>query len=222
MHKQIGRWMQISSGQGPAECEWVVGQVAKAFRSDAEQHGAVCRIIDRVPGKTNPPGTTGNRSDCFRSMLLEISGENVEQFCNEWQGTIQWIGQSLFRPKHRRKNWFVAIDSVTESSRIALEDLEKNVTVATFRAKGAGGQHVNKTSSAIRLTHRPTGVIVEAQEERSQHRNKQTAIKRLEMLLQRKNQEAEEQMNKRHRSKHQQLVRGNPRQVFVGQGFIKK
>lgn len=215
-------WLQFSSGQGPAECEWVVGRLTGIFVAEAEKRGCRCSFLDLTRGKNSPVDAEGDRWPRFRSILLEIQGEAAEELARKWRGTLQWQGQSPFRPNHRRKNWFISVAAVPCPTRIELIDLEKQVTVTAFRAGGAGGQHVNKTSSAIRLTHHPTGLTVEAQDERSQHRNKQIAFKRLAFLLDRQNRLAEESTNHDRRMKHYRLERGNPRRIFCGLHFDAK
>jgi peptide chain release factor len=211
-------WLQFSSGQGPIECEWLVGKLLDIFCSEAERKAIEYSIIAQTRRKTSPSAPDEDLGLRFRSVLVEIRGVDSEGLAREWCGTIQWIGQSPFR-HHRRRNWFIAIDTVQCNPDVDLKNLEKQVTLTTFRAGGPGGQHVNKTSSAVRLLHRPTGVTVEVQDERSQHRNKQIAFKRLELLLSHKNDLAEENMNRNRRIKHYQLVRGNPRRVFIGRNF---
>lgn len=215
-------YLQFSSGQGPDECEWVVGKAVKAFCLEAEQAGLHVNICEQIPGRSNSPGTTSRQRLCFRSIRLEIQGGNAEAICQQWQGTIQWIGQSPFRPRNRRKNWFIAVDCLASSRLLVTTVLEKDLRIEAFRASGPGGQHVNKTSSAIRMTHRPTGLMVEVQEGRSQHRNKEIALRRLEALLAEENKEVEKGMNRECRSKHNQLVRGNPQKIFIGEAFVAK
>jgi len=212
-------WLQFSSGQGPAECEWVVGRLARLFLAEAQKSGCRCSILDQVRAKNRPEEPDDERGALFRSILLDVQGGAAETLCRDWQGTLLWQGQSPFRPNHRRKNWFVSASIIPCPPRIALMDLEKQVTFSAFRAGGAGGQHVNKTSSAVRLLHRPTGLTVEAQEERSQHRNRQIALKRLAVLLDRENRRAEESAHQDRRMQHYRLERGNPRRIFSGIRF---
>jgi len=215
-------WFQFSSGQGPMECEWIVGRLLDIFCLEAERNGLECSILTLTRGKISSASPVDQGKPRFRSALVEIRGQAGEEFTRQWCGTIQWIGQSPFRPKNRRRNWFVAIDPVQPGTRVDLRDLENQVTATAFRAGGPGGQHVNKTSSGIRLIHHPTGVTVEVQDERSQHRNKQIALKRLEFLLSRINHLEEGKLNENRWKKHQQLERGNPRRVFFGPEFAAR
>jgi peptide chain release factor len=100
-----------------------------------------------------------------------------------WIGAIQWVAQCPLRPHHKRKNWFIGVFELP-----ALPDVPKalaahDVRFEAFRAGGPGGQHQNKTESAVRATHIASGLSVVAREERSQHRNKALALERIAALL---------------------------------------
>jgi peptide chain release factor len=116
------------------------------------------------------------------SQLLSIEGDGAEGFARSWEGTVQWIAKSRLRPGHQRKNWFVAVHRMEAPRAIAVVRPE-DVRFETLRAGGPGGQHQNRTESAVRAKHVPTGLSVVARDERSQHRNKALAIERLTSLL---------------------------------------
>ena len=90
--------IQISAGQGPAECGWVVAQVLKLFIEDIKKADLDYSVIQREKGSQN--GTV-------QSVIVGISGKNLSVFLNPWLGTIQWIGTSSLRKNHKRKNWFI-------------------------------------------------------------------------------------------------------------------
>ena len=141
-----------------------------------------------------------------------IGTEGVDRFVTAWRGTVQWIARSPFRPEHKRKNWFVGIQ-VLEPPAAAPFD-PRDVRFETMRASGPGGQHFNRTESAVRVTHAPTGLQASASEERSQHRNKALAVARLARKLE---DLKEQQLGESERSRwraHQALERGNPVKVF--------
>ncbi len=146
-------------------------------------------------------------------MLFSLTGaEGVERFVAAWRGTVQWIAQSPFRPEHKRKNWFVGVEVLAPPS--AAEFDPQDVRFETMRASGPGGQHVNRTESAVRVTHVSTGLQASASEERSQHRNKALAVARLARKLETlKDQQRGEAERGRWRA-HQALERGNPVRVF--------
>jgi peptide chain release factor len=88
------------------------------------------------------------------SALVAISGDNAASFSNSWRGTVQWIARSPFRPEHKRKNWFVGVEMLEPVEETHFNPRE--VSWETMRASGPGGQHVNRTESAVRVTHLPT------------------------------------------------------------------
>lgn len=166
-------WLQLSAGRCPAECEWVVGQLAPRLIQDLRDQGLAAEEIDRIPGI---------HAGDARSILLRVTGPEPALGVRSWLGTVQWIGTSPYRPNHRRRNWFVSIAAFAEPQD---EQWDPDaIRVDTLRASGPGGQHVNRTESAVRVTHLPTGLVAIAQEERSQHFNRRLALARLAALLQ--------------------------------------
>jgi peptide chain release factor len=149
----------------------------------------------------------------IRSALIELQGEDIQDFADSWTGTVQWIWKSGYRPHHHRKNWFVLV----RQWRLPKETdplFEKDVRFETARASGPGGQKVNKTETAVRAIHIPTGLSVCAGDERSQFFNKRRALERLSALLevQGKKQQQENIAGRRHT--HYELERGNPVRIF--------
>lgn len=202
--------IQITAGRGPAECTWVVAQVLKKVLEEAQEQQLEAILLQREPGQEN--GTVETAS-------IAIKGKNAAQFVSSWIGTIQWIGQSQFRKMHKRKNWFIGIFEIEPHNNGCVS--ENDIQYQAMRSSGAGGQHVNKVSSAIRATHIPTGIAVVSMDSRSQHQNKKLATERLlkkledETLQQLKNhvgKQWENQLN---------IERGNPVRVFTGSDFKK-
>ncbi|MBV4359619.1 peptide chain release factor H [Pinibacter aurantiacus] len=199
-------YIQISSGRGPAECERVVAKVQQLFLKEAAVRSLSATVIDKTSGQIN--GT-------LQSTLLQLQGENLKAFVNEWEGTIQWIGKSPYRKFHKRKNWFVSVQSFSPSKEIAFD--EKEVEFKTCRASGPGGQNVNKTETAVRATHIASGISVMASDTRSQHQNKKLAIERLQLKI--KAWQMEEQMNNiaAQWNQHTSLKRGDAVRVLTGE-----
>ncbi|KUJ60954.1 peptide chain release factor H [Flavobacteriaceae bacterium CRH] len=202
--------IQITAGRGPAECTWVVAQVLKKVLEEAQEQELDTILLQREVGEEN--GT-------IETATISVKGKNAGTFVSSWIGTIQWIGQSQFRKMHKRKNWFVGIFEIEPQKNTSI--LENDIQYQAMRSSGAGGQHVNKVSSAIRATHIPTGIAVVSMDSRSQHQNKKLATERLlkkledEKLNQLKNhvgKQWENQLN---------IERGNPVRVFTGSDFKK-
>ncbi len=203
--------IQITAGRGPAECTWVAAQVLKKVLEEAQENQLETQVLQREAGHEN--GTVA-------SALLVIKGKLASDFVQSWAGTIQWIGQSSFRKMHKRKNWFIGVFEVESVSLQTIS--EKDIQYQAMRSSGAGGQHVNKVSSAIRVTHLPSGISVVAMDSRSQHQNKKLATERLlekfkifelEQLKQQVAHQWENQLN---------VQRGNPIRTFKGSDFKKE
>ena len=200
--------IQITSGRGPRECEWVVAKTLAFFLTEIEKRGLTAEITDQQFGKTKQE---------VQSVTVKISGNKVDQVIQPWLGTIQWIGHSSFRKNHKRKNWFIGFFELKEQKLIEFN--ENEVEFQSMRSSGAGGQHVNKVSSAVRSTHIPTGIQAVSMESRSQLQNKKTAVTRLrekinEINEHKRNGEVTDQW-----LNHLDLERGNAVKVFVGDRF---
>jgi peptide chain release factor len=206
----VEKIIQITAGRGPAECTWVVAQVLKKILDEAQEQGLETTLLQREAGQEN--GT-------IETATIAVKGQNATTFANSWIGTILWIGQSQFRKMHKRKNWFIGVFEIQPQKNASIS--QNDIQYQAMRSSGAGGQHVNKVSSAIRATHIPTGIAVVSMDSRSQHQNKKLATERLlkklegETLQQLKNhvgKQWENQLN---------IQRGNPVRVFTGSDFKK-
>lgn len=204
-------YLQITSGRGPAECTWVVAQVLKKMLAEAEAENLEASVIQHQSGQQN--GTV-------ETATVRVSGKLSKTFVESWVGTIQWIGQSQFRKMHKRKNWFIGVFAIdlSESARIS----EKDISYQAMRSSGAGGQHVNKVSSAVRATHLPTGISVVSQDSRSQHQNKKLATERLLLKLEGARRDQVKQQVFSSWENQLNVSRGNPTRTFSGTDFKQK
>ncbi len=198
--------IQISSGRGPLECDWVVMQVLQKISKAAK---ALNISVDIVNVEKGPKPATAH------SVVLSFEGKDLDKFLAEWIGTIQWIQQSKFRPNHKRKNWFIGIQEI-QTANVKVDLKEQDLKYEIFRAGGPGGQHVNKVSTAVRIVHIPSGVVASATESRSQLQNKKHAKERLIQLMQLQKLEEEKRNAQSNWKQHTELVRGNPVKVFRG------
>ncbi|PZQ94525.1 MAG: peptide chain release factor H [Cereibacter sphaeroides] len=200
--------LHITAGKGPKECHWVVVQLARAFAKEARIMGLECEVLDGL-------------EDLPSSILLRIEGEAASAFAAKRIGSNQWIGTSPFRPRHKRRNWFVGVALAPEPD--AIIDLKnEDIDYQAMRASGPGGQHVNKTDSAVRATHRPTGLVATAQEQRSQHANRRLARMKLAIMLEERREQANDGAKKSQWQAHQDLERGNAVRVYSGDRFVLK
>ncbi len=210
-------WMQITSGRCPAECQWVVARLVTHVTHHCAKKGVRVTLVDSVEG---------NRPGIFKSVLLSLSGVSQEHCLDRFSGTILWRGQSPYRPNHRRKNWYVGVESLvipdSHSARDQIDGIEREIHVETMRATGPGGQNVNRRESAVRIMHRPTGIQVVGREERSQEMNRKLALARLCSLLLKRQQEGEQDFERQRWSQHNELQRGNPVLCFEGEDFREK
>jgi peptide chain release factor len=197
--------LYLSAGQGPRECEWVVAQLVQAFAREAAAGGLACVPVEPVDGPC-------------ASAMLRVTGDGSDAFVATRLGTIRWIGTSSFRPLHKRRNWFVGVSHLPEPDTIdALCD--SDIRYERLRASGPGGQHVNKTESAVRATHVPTGLVTVSQEQRSQHANRRIARLKLWLLLEQRRDAGAAQGKQALWEQNRALERGNAVRIYTGPGF---
>lgn len=210
-----GLWLQLSAGRGPAECQRVVARLLPIVCAEAAALGLRSELLE---------ATAGAAPDTLASVLLAIEpkvyGSDPEALAAGWVGTVQWIGKSPFRPHHKRQNWFVGVERFALPARPDFQ--EKDIEIAVLCASGPGGQHVNKTQSAVRVVHRPTGLSAVARQERSQHQNRRLALARLQALLQARLAGAAQDAEHARWQEHDALVRGNPVRIYVGEEFGRR
>lgn len=190
--------IQLSSGQGPAECELAVGLLYEALKREVQD----IRLLEGVPGK---------RKDGFSSIRFETE---TDLGCLD--GSILWICKSPYRPEHKRKNWYVDVSILQEEKRFPEDKL---VRFETFRSGGKGGQNVNKVETGVRAIHIPTGTAVVSTQARSQHMNKQLAMNRLCEILAERNLEHDRREKNLAWMEHTRLERGNPMRTYEGMDF---
>jgi peptide chain release factor len=206
-------WLQISSGRGPIECQLAVAKLADVIAKDAHKAALACDVLEVVEGRER--GTA-------LSALLSLEGEGVRAFASRTRGSVLWICPSPVRSGHKRKNWFVGVDVLApaDTSTVALR--VSDVVFEAMRASGPGGQHVNKTESAVRVTHKPTGLVATAREERSQAMNKKLALARLAAMLAEGVSAAKADAERDRWTQHDALERGRPVRTFEGPDFRER
>lgn len=214
-------WLHITAGQGPKECGWVVAQLSRVLLKAAARASLHAEVVESLAYDKALRSQARIEPDALSSVLIRLEGQGLEQFYPSWVGTIKWQGASPYRPKHRRTNWFVGVVelSVPQASSTTLDALSKEVGMETMRSGGPGGQHVNKTNSAVRLTHRPTGLVVKVESDRSQHRNKHIALERLQLLLANQHSVTQQSHERDRWLQHYQVQRGCPVKTFYGKHF---
>ena len=199
-------WLQFTTGRGPGECQIACSRLTHIFIEEAHAAELKAHLLDAEHG---PYGAL--------SALVTVEGA-ADALIASWEGTIQWTCPSPIRPGWGRKNWFIST-SVIRPPPAVLALKETDLQFQAYRASGPGGQHVNKTDSAVRIIHKPTGLMAHAQEERSQHRNKALATARLGAMLAERSLNETKAVARQKWSRHDALERGNPVRTYRGPDF---
>jgi peptide chain release factor 2 len=180
-HDHCNAILSINAGAGGTEsCDWA-DMLFRMYTRWAERREFKVEIIDILPGEEAG----------LSKVTIRIIGLNAFGYANAERGVHRLVRISPFDSNARRHTSFCAVDVVAEiedDTEIEIED--KDLREDTYRSSGKGGQHVNKTDSAVRLTHIPTGVVAACQSDRSQHKNRAAAMKMLKARLYEKEQDA--------------------------------
>ena len=164
----------INAGAGGTEsCDWA-GMLYRMFTRWAYKKGYGTEVLDYLDG--DEAG--------IKSVTVKISGMNAYGYLRSEKGVHRLVRISPFNAAGKRQTSFASCDVMPDiKDDIEVEIADEDIRIDTYRASGAGGQHINKTDSAIRITHLPTGIVVQCQNERSQHKNKDQAMKMLKTKL---------------------------------------
>jgi peptide chain release factor 2 len=167
-------YLSIHAGAGGTEsCDWV-SMLLRMYNRWAEQVGYGCELLEVLPGEEAG----------IKRVTVNIKGAWAYGYLKSETGVHRLVRISPFDANQRRHTSFAAVDVIPEVDDDAeIEVNDEDLRIDTYRSSGAGGQHVNKTSSAVRLTHEPTGIVVQCQSDRSQHKNRSLALSMLKAKL---------------------------------------
>ncbi|RWA67715.1 peptide chain release factor H [Mesorhizobium sp.] len=165
----------VTSGSGPVECRIALMALVRLIETECGRRGCAAEVaFGHAPDRHGA-----------KSALISVEGQGANALATEYCGSVKFIFKSPVRPSHKRQNWFVGVKRVdlADTPASGPEIAASDVRFETLRAGGPGGQHQNTTDSAVRAVHLPTGIVVVARNERSQHRNKAIALQRLAAML---------------------------------------
>ena len=166
--------LRLNAGAGGTEsCDWA-GMLYRMYSRWAEKKGFSVEVLDYLDG--DEAG--------IKSVTFQVNGENAYGYLKSEKGVHRLVRISPFNAQGKRQTSFVSLDVMPDIEEdLDIEINDDDLRIDTYRSSGAGGQHINKMSSTIRITHLPTGIVVQCQNERSQHMNKDKAMQMLKAKL---------------------------------------
>ena len=202
--------LKLNAGAGGTEsCDWA-SMLYRMFTRWAESKGYKTEVLDFLDG--DEAG--------IKSITFQVNGENAYGYLKSEKGVHRLVRISPFNAAGKRQTSFVSLDVMPDIEEdLDVEINDDDIRIDTYRSSGAGGQHINKTSSAVRITHLPTGIVVQCQNERSQLQNKDKAMKMLKAKLYMLKKQEEEEKRSGIRGEVKEIGWGNQIRSYVMQPY---
>ena len=202
--------IKLNAGAGGTEaCDWC-GMLYRMYSRWADKKGFTLEVLDYLDG--DEAG--------IKSVTFQVNGTNAYGYLKSEKGVHRLVRISPFNAAGKRQTSFVSCDVMPDIKKdLDVEINDDEIRIDTYRSSGAGGQHINKTSSAIRITHYPTGIVVQCQNERSQHMNKDKAMQMLKAKLYMMKQEENAQKSSDIRGDVKDINFGNQIRSYVLQPY---
>jgi len=202
--------LSINAGAGGTEaCDWV-GMILRMYTRWAEEKGYSVQTLDLLPGEEAG----------VKNVTILVEGEFAFGYLKTERGVHRLVRISPFDSNKRRHTSFASVDvipDIGEGGDVVID--EKELNIETFRAQGAGGQHMQKSDTAVRITHIPSGLSAQCQNERSQHQNKQTALKVLKAKLYELQEKKREEELAKHSTEKKRIEWGSQIRSYVLQPY---
>lgn len=191
-------YLSLNAGAGGTDAQDWTEMLLRLYVSFLERRGYRYRVLEASPGEVAG----------LKSATVEVQGPYAYGYLKGEQGVHRLVRISPFDANQRRHTSFAAVTVIPIIEDVDIEIRDEDLRIDTYRSGGAGGQYVNKTESAVRITHVPTGVVVACQKERSQHQNKEIAMKMLKARLY--------ELRRREREKGLEEIRGEQKSIEWG------